>query len=116
MSETNEVIDMTEESAQTKELIQANPDQVRKEAGTTIERDKLGPLPRRTERAHKLTEKGRSLHGKTLKGFIYNFDCVYEHWKLQAKRAKGGIITKAPIDELVIWIIFPAVQFILKLY
>ena len=77
----------------------SNPVKEFKDAGTDLQEcDSLEP--RKSGRQRTLTEKGRELQIKKLKGFLYTFDCVYEHWKFQLKRTKKAVINNAPIDDL----------------
>ena len=69
-----------------------------KDAGTSIEPEALEP--HRGQRECTLTEKEKGLQTKKLRGLLYIFDGVYEHWKLQAKQVKRAVINQAPPEEL----------------
>ena len=69
-----------------------------RDAGTDIEEEALEP--RRGERERRPTEKGKSLISKKLNALLGKFDRVYEHWKVEAKNTKKGIVNDTALETL----------------
>ena len=80
------------------QLLEIPAPEVLKEVGAASEKEALAP--RRGERERTLTEKGKGFRSDKLNALLGKFDRVYQHWKVEAKDTKKGIINDATFDTL----------------
>lgn len=62
--------------------------------------DQPEDLPRRSQRQHTLTNKGKELHMHELKELLCRFEGSYDRWKTLTKVARKAVLKQDPNDTL----------------